>query len=69
MVSADANRVLTESGPGTPGGHILRQYWQPAALTEELASDRPLVPVTLMRPHHLHLMSTSWQCPTVAKVR
>ena len=48
VVSADANRVLTESGPGTPGGHILRQYWQPAALTEELAGDRPLVPVTLM---------------------
>ena len=48
MVSAQANRVLTESGPGTPGGHILRQYWQPAALTEELAADRPLVPVTLM---------------------
>jgi len=48
MVAADANRVLTESGPGTAGGHVLRQYWQPAALTEELAGDRPVVPVTLM---------------------
>jgi hypothetical protein len=48
MVSSDANRVLTESGPGTPGGHVLRQYWQPAALTEELHGERPVVAVTLM---------------------
>lgn len=48
MVSLDVNRVLTQSGPGTPGGNVLRQYWQPAALTEELHSDRPIVPVTLL---------------------
>ena len=48
MVSVDANRLLTESGPGTAGGHVLRQYWQPAALSEELAGDRPVVAVTLM---------------------
>jgi phthalate 4,5-dioxygenase len=48
MVTVDENRVLTETAPGTPGGHVLRQYWQPAALTEELDGDRPLVPVTLM---------------------
>jgi phenylpropionate dioxygenase-like ring-hydroxylating dioxygenase large terminal subunit len=48
MVSPDVNRLLTASGPGTAGGHVLRQYWQPAALTEELAGERPVVPVTLM---------------------
>ncbi len=48
MVSSAANRVLTESGPHTPGGHVLRQYWQPAALTEELSGERPVVAVTLM---------------------
>ena len=48
MVSADENRLLTESGPGTPGGDVLRRYWQPAALTEELDSDRPVVPVRLL---------------------
>lgn len=42
------NELLTRSGPGTPGGDVLRQYWQPAALVEELAGDRPLVPVTLL---------------------
>ncbi|MCC6434005.1 MAG: Rieske 2Fe-2S domain-containing protein [Acidimicrobiales bacterium] len=47
MDAAD-NRLLTESGPGTPGGTVLRSYWQPAALTEELAGERPVVPVTLL---------------------
>jgi phthalate 4,5-dioxygenase len=42
------NRLLTESGPGTAGGRVLRSYWQPAALTEELAGDRPAVPVSLL---------------------
>ncbi|MDA3040186.1 MAG: Rieske 2Fe-2S domain-containing protein [Actinomycetota bacterium] len=48
MVTAEENRLLTQSGPGTPGGSVLRRYWQPAALTEELDGDRPLVPVTLL---------------------
>lgn len=48
MVDAAENRLLTESGPGTRGGDVLRQYWQPAALTEELTDDRPVVPVRLM---------------------
>ena len=47
-MDAEENRKLTESGPGTPGGDLLRRYWQPAALTEELATDRPVVPVRLL---------------------
>ena len=27
--------VLTEVGPGTPGGELLRRYWQPIALSSE----------------------------------
>ena len=48
MIDEAQNRLLTESGPGTPGGDVLRRYWQPAALTEELAGDRPVVPVRLL---------------------
>ena len=47
-MTPETNRLLTECGPGTPGGHVLRQYWQPAALAEELSGDRPVVPVTLL---------------------
>ncbi len=48
MVEAEENRLLTETGTGTPGGTVLRHYWQPAALSEELRGDRPLVPVRLL---------------------
>ncbi|MBV7407385.1 aromatic ring-hydroxylating dioxygenase subunit alpha [Maritimibacter sp. DP1N21-5] len=47
MISAALNDRLTRIGPGTPAGAVLRQYWQPAALVDELAHG-PLVPVNLM---------------------
>lgn len=47
-MDAAENRLLTESGPGTAGGRVLRAYWQPAALAEELTARRPIVPVTLL---------------------
>ena len=48
MVDAVENQRLTQSGRGTPGGLLLRQYWQPAALSEELSGDRALASVRLM---------------------
>ncbi|MEM9131912.1 MAG: aromatic ring-hydroxylating dioxygenase subunit alpha [Actinomycetota bacterium] len=47
-MDAATNRQLTEVGPGTPGGALLRSYWQPAALTAELDIARPVVPVRLL---------------------
>ncbi len=48
MLSTEQNALVTETGTGTPGGALMRRYWQPAALVEELAGDRPLAPVRLM---------------------
>lgn len=43
MLSANDNRLLTQTGPGTPGGDLFRRYWQPVALAEELpAGGAPL---------------------------
>ena len=36
MISAEENNLLTQIGPGTPCGELLRRYWQPVALSEEL---------------------------------
>lgn len=36
MLSREQNELLTRTGPGTAGGALLRCYWQPAALAEEL---------------------------------
>jgi nitrite reductase/ring-hydroxylating ferredoxin subunit len=36
MVTLDENLLLTRTGPGTPMGELLRRYWVPALLAEEL---------------------------------
>jgi phenylpropionate dioxygenase-like ring-hydroxylating dioxygenase large terminal subunit len=48
MMSAAQNERLTRVGPGTPAGALLRRYWQPVALLDELQGERPLRPVRLM---------------------
>ena len=30
------NALLTATGPGTPGGELMRRYWHPIALSSEL---------------------------------
>lgn len=45
MISAEQNERLTRVGPGTPGGRVLRHYWQPIALVDELEGKRPVRPV------------------------
>ncbi len=36
MITREENDLLTRVGPGTPCGNLLRRYWQPVALSEEL---------------------------------
>jgi phthalate 4,5-dioxygenase len=35
-MNAAQNELITRVGPGTPAGALLRQYWQPVALLDEL---------------------------------
>jgi 5,5'-dehydrodivanillate O-demethylase oxygenase subunit len=37
MLDAADNKLLTEVGPGTPGGELLRHYWHPVCGADELA--------------------------------
>ena len=48
MMSQEANDLITRIGPGTGAGKVMRRYWQPAALVDELAGPRPVVPVRLL---------------------
>lgn len=48
MMSREQNDLMTRTGPGTPAGKLMRMYWQPAALAEELDSGRPVKAVTLL---------------------
>jgi phthalate 4,5-dioxygenase len=47
MLSAQQNDQITRTGPGTPAGILLRRYWQPAALVDELSGERPIKPIRL----------------------
>ena len=47
MISQELNDQLTRVGPNSDAGAVLRQYWQPAALTDELKNGEP-VPVNLL---------------------
>ena len=45
MLSVEENKVLTQTGPGTPMGDLFRRFWLPALIPNELAPDG--VPVRL----------------------
>ncbi len=48
MLSIEQNERVTQTGPGTPAGNLLRHYWQPIALCEELDPSRPVAAVTIL---------------------
>jgi nitrite reductase/ring-hydroxylating ferredoxin subunit len=48
MTTAEQNALITQTGENTPAGRLLRGYWQPAALSEELHGPRPIRPVRIM---------------------
>src|SRR6201991_3281859 len=48
MLSSQQNDTITRVGKGTPAGQLLRNYWQPVALIEELPAERPVRAVRLM---------------------
>jgi phenylpropionate dioxygenase-like ring-hydroxylating dioxygenase large terminal subunit len=47
MLSREQNDLITRTGAGTPAGGLMRCYWQPAALVDELVGNRPIKPVKL----------------------
>jgi hypothetical protein len=48
MMSQEKNDEITRVGADQPAGKLLRRYWMPAALSDELMERRPVVPVTLL---------------------
>lgn len=48
MMSQEQNDLITRVGPKDPAGKLMRMYWQPAALVDELQGERPIKPVRLL---------------------
>ena len=41
MLTKEENDFLTRVGPGTPAGTLLRRYWHPVAVAQDLISEQP----------------------------
>ncbi len=48
MLSREQNDLVTQTGAGTPGGKLLRSYWQPIATSEEMPIGGDPIPIKTM---------------------
>ena len=48
MLSREQNELLTRTDRGTPCGEMMRRYWQPVALSEDVDNQGGAVPVRVM---------------------
>jgi phenylpropionate dioxygenase-like ring-hydroxylating dioxygenase large terminal subunit len=48
MMSQEQNDLITRIGPSDPAGKLMRKYWQPAALVDELEGPRKIKAVKLL---------------------
>src|SRR5918912_443642 len=49
MLSKEDNELIARTGPGTPMGELMRRFWMPALLADELpAPDCPPIRVRLL---------------------
>src|SRR5437879_1153887 len=48
MITSEQNLLMTRAEPGTPAGKLLRMYWRPAALVDQLQGPRPVKAVRLL---------------------
>lgn len=60
MLSKRQNELITRTGAGTPMGKLIRRYWIPALLSEEIPGpDCPPVPVNLLGEELVVFRNTS----------
>src|SRR5258707_6388439 len=67
MLSPEQNALIPRPGPGTPAGELMRRYWQPAALADELAGNRPVKPVRLLGENLVMFRDPRGRCGLLAR--
>ena len=48
MLTREENNMLTQVGPGTPAGELLRRYWLPVGVANELTPENPTQTVRIL---------------------
>jgi len=59
MLSREDNELIVRVGPGTPMGNVLRSYWLPAVLSEEVERDSTPLRVRLLGEDLIAFRDTS----------
>jgi len=66
MLTHEQNEVLTRAGPGTLMGSLLRRYWIPILLAEELPENEcPPVRVKVLSERLLAWRDTQGRCALI----
>ena len=62
MLTKEENELVCRVGPGTPMGNLMRQYWVPALMSQELAErDCPPLRVLLLGEQLIAFRDTNGQ--------
>src|ERR1700754_2801620 len=61
MMSQEQNDLITRVGRDAPAGKLMRMYWQPGGLVEDLEGSRPIKAVTLLGQHFVLFRDESGQ--------
>lgn len=48
MTTVHENKLLTETGPGTPGGRLMRRFWQPIAKSTDVPEGGAPMPIRIL---------------------
>ena len=59
MLSVEENSLISQVGPGTPMGNLMRQYWLPMATSRDLEADGSPVRVRLLGENLVAFRTTS----------
>lgn len=59
MLSTQENQLISQVGPGTPMGNLMREYWLPMATSNELIADGAPVRVRLLGENLIAFRTTS----------
>ena len=70
MLRAEDNKFLTESNAGTGMGELLRRFWLPVLLSEELPeADGPPKKIVVMGEELLASRHAAWSASSISIVR
>jgi 5,5'-dehydrodivanillate O-demethylase len=67
MLTREENELLTKVGPGTPGGELLRRYWQPVMPSGMLTADKPIKALRVLGEDLVMFRDTKGEYGLVAK--